>query len=155
LLRLLHPQRQGPRVERRLANLAFHDDRHDPPRIESQEREGHLHLARRRTQRVATSISATTAFLYISTGDGASPNPPDILNAGQDLTTPLSKILRIDVDREENGKAYAIPPDNPFVKDARRAAGNMAYGFRNPWRMSFDRQTAISGSATSAGNSTR
>jgi putative heme-binding domain-containing protein len=80
-------------------------------------------------------------FLYISTGDGAPPNPPDGLDVGQDLSTPLSKILRIDVDREENGKAYAIPPDNPFVKTPGARGEIWAYGFRNPWRMSFDRQT--------------
>lgn len=80
-------------------------------------------------------------FLYISTGDGAPPNPPDGLDVGQDLSTPLSKILRIDVDREENGKAYAIPPDNPFVKTPGARGETWAYGFRNPWRMSFDRVT--------------
>jgi putative heme-binding domain-containing protein len=80
-------------------------------------------------------------FLYISTGDGAGPNPPDGLAAGQDMTTPLSKILRIDIDREENGKAYAIPHDNPFVKTPGARGETWAYGFRNPWRMSFDRVT--------------
>ena len=55
-------------------------------------------------------------FLYISTGDGAGPNPPDSIKAGQDLSRLFSKILRIDVDREENGKPYAVPPDNPFIK---------------------------------------
>ncbi len=80
-------------------------------------------------------------FLYISTGDGANPNPPDGLDAGQDVGTLLSKILRIDVDRAENGKAYAIPPDNPFVKTPGARPEIWAYGFRNPWRMSFDRQT--------------
>src|SRR5262249_11561787 len=40
-------------------------------------------------------------FLYISTGDGSSPNPPDALDTGQDLTDLLSSVLRVDVDREE------------------------------------------------------
>ena len=80
-------------------------------------------------------------MLYISTGDAASPNPPDPLNTGQDISDLLSSILRIDVDRKDEGKNYAIPKDNPFVgmKDARPEV--WAYGFRNPWRMSFDRQT--------------
>jgi putative heme-binding domain-containing protein len=80
-------------------------------------------------------------FLYISTGDGAGPNPPDTLDAGQDLSRLLSKILRIDVDREEDGKPYAIPPDNPFLKTPNARPETWAYGFRNPWRMGFDRQT--------------
>ena len=83
-------------------------------------------------------------MLYISTGDAASPNPPDPFNTGQDVSDLLSSILRIDVNRKgEPGSPlnYGIPQDNPFVntKDARPEV--WAYGFRNPWRMSFDRQT--------------
>ncbi len=80
-------------------------------------------------------------MLYISTGDAASPNPPDPLNTGQDISDLLSSILRIDVDRKVGGKKYAVPADNPFValKGARPEV--WAYGFRNPWRMSFDRAT--------------
>src|SRR6516162_4169993 len=79
--------------------------------------------------------------LYISTGDGSNPNPPDRLDTGQDLSDLLSSILRIDVDREEKGKAYAVPPDNPFLKTPNARPEIWAYGFRNPWRMSFDRGT--------------
>lgn len=80
-------------------------------------------------------------LLYISTGDGAGPNPPDPLNTGQDISDLLSSILRIDVDRKEGALNYAVPKDNPFVgmKGARPEV--WAYGFRNPWRMSFDRKT--------------
>lgn len=80
-------------------------------------------------------------MLYISTGDGAGPNPPDPLNTGQDISDLLSSILRIDVDRKDANKNYATPKDNPFVfmKDARPEI--WAYGFRNPWRMSFDPKT--------------
>src|SRR6266540_68789 len=79
--------------------------------------------------------------LYISTGDAASPDPPDPLNTGQDISDLLSSILRIDVDHEENGKPYRVPPDNPFVKTPGARPEVWAYGFRNPWRMSFDSQT--------------
>ncbi len=80
-------------------------------------------------------------YLYISTGDGGAPNPPDPLAAGQDLGNLLSAILRIDVDHPEPGQAYRIPDDNPFV-DVEGARGEIwAYGLRNPWRMSFDRET--------------
>lgn len=80
-------------------------------------------------------------MLYISTGDSASPNPPDPLNTGQDCSDLLSSVLRIDVNRKDAGKNYAVPKDNPFVvmKDVRPEI--WAYGFRNPWRMGFDRQT--------------
>jgi uncharacterized repeat protein (TIGR03806 family) len=80
-------------------------------------------------------------YLYISTGDGADPNPPDRLDTGQDVSDLLSSVLRIDVDHEDKGKAYAVPPDNPFVKLPGARPEIWAYGFRNPWRMSFDRQT--------------
>ncbi len=84
-------------------------------------------------------------MLYISTGDSADPNPPDALKTGQDITDLLSSVLRIDVDRKDAGKNYAIPKDNPFVGtliEGKPARGEVwAYGFRNPWRMSFDRAT--------------
>ncbi len=80
-------------------------------------------------------------FLYISTGDATGPNPPDALDTGQDISDLHGSILRIDVDRAENGKAYAIPPDNPFIKTPKARPEVYAYGLRNPWRMSFDRAT--------------
>jgi putative heme-binding domain-containing protein len=79
--------------------------------------------------------------LYISTGDAASPNPPDPLHTGQDISDLLSSILRIDVRRAENGKSYAIPSDNPFVSSPGARPEVWCYGLRNPWRMNFDRET--------------
>jgi len=77
-------------------------------------------------------------FLYITTGDGTGPNPPDILKTGQDITDLLASVLRIDVDHRDPGLKYAIPKDNPFVshRDARPEV--WAFGFRNPFKMSFD-----------------
>jgi putative heme-binding domain-containing protein len=80
-------------------------------------------------------------YFYISTGDGADPNPPDRFDTGQDLSDVLSSVLRIDVDHTDAGKAYSIPVDNPFVKMPGARPEIWAYGFRNPWRMSFDRAT--------------
>ncbi len=80
-------------------------------------------------------------MLYISTGDAASPNPPDPLKTGQDNSDLLSSILRIDVNRRDEGKNYAVPKDNPFVGMPDFRPEIWAYGFRNPWRMSFDRLT--------------
>jgi putative heme-binding domain-containing protein len=80
-------------------------------------------------------------FLYISTGDGTAPNPPDALQTGQDLSDLLSSILRIDVNHAANGKPYAIPADNPFLETPGARPEIWAYGFRNPWRMNFDLPT--------------
>ena len=80
-------------------------------------------------------------YLYVATGDGSFPNPPDALLAGQDVSNLLSAILRIDVDRAEADRPYAVPADNPFVKLPGARPEIWAYGFRNPWKMSFDRVT--------------
>jgi glucose/arabinose dehydrogenase len=69
-------------------------------------------------------------YLYAGLGDGGSAGDPQ--GNAQSLSTWLGKILRLDVDSAE---PYAIPPDNPFGNEI------WAYGLRNPWRMSFDRQT--------------
>ncbi|MBM4000419.1 MAG: c-type cytochrome [Planctomycetes bacterium] len=79
--------------------------------------------------------------LYISTGDGVGPNPPDTLRTGQDVSDLLASILRIDVDRRDKDRNYTVPRDNPFVDTAGARPEIWAYGFRNPWRMSFDRAT--------------
>jgi uncharacterized repeat protein (TIGR03806 family) len=79
--------------------------------------------------------------LYIATGDATAPSPPDALETGQDLDDLLSCILRIDEERSQAGLAYRVPPDNPFVSVPGARPEIWAYGFRNPWKMSFDRAT--------------
>jgi glucose/arabinose dehydrogenase len=78
-------------------------------------------------------------YLWIGTGDGGSAGDP--MGNGQDLGTLLGKMLRIDVDHRDRGLAYAIPPDNPFTGKLGARPEIWAYGLRNPWRYSFDRQT--------------
>jgi len=88
-------------------------------------------------------------FLYIGLGDGGwihgpdgdgSPFDvdPDLLfgdTIAQDMSELYGKILRIDID---GAKPYAIPPDNPFVGDDDIPDEIFAWGFRNPFRISFD-----------------
>ncbi len=75
--------------------------------------------------------------LYIALGDGGSGGDPH--NHGQDVSTLLGSILRIDVDHPSPGKKYSVPPDNPFSGHHVGAAEEIyAYGLRNPWRFSFD-----------------
>jgi glucose/arabinose dehydrogenase len=78
-------------------------------------------------------------YLYISSGDGGHQRDPN--NYGQNLSVLLAKMLRIDVDHADAGKNYAIPKDNPFVATAGAAPEIWAWGLRNPWRFSFDRET--------------
>jgi putative heme-binding domain-containing protein len=82
-------------------------------------------------------------FLYISTGDAASPEPPDVLLTGQNLDDRLSCILRIDVDRPSGTNAFSIPPGNPFIGRQGALPEIWAYGFRNPWRTSFGPDGAL------------
>ena len=75
-------------------------------------------------------------MLYIGNGDGGSGNDPN--NHGQALDTYLAKILRIDVSPKTG---YSVPADNPFLKEKDAKPEIWAYGVRNPWRCSFDRET--------------
>jgi len=79
-------------------------------------------------------------YLYIGFGDGGSGDDPR--DNGQNTGNWLGALLRIDISQTP----YAIPPDNPFADSA--ACGDSspcpeiwAWGLRNPWRWSFDRQT--------------
>jgi glucose/arabinose dehydrogenase len=76
-------------------------------------------------------------MLYLGPGDGGSANDP--LENGQDLSDLLGSILRIDVSG--GAASYEVPPDNPFVDTPGALPEIYAYGLRNPWRFSFDRET--------------
>ena len=78
-------------------------------------------------------------YLYISLGDGGSGGDPQ--NYAQNPNSLLGKILRIDVDKKESGKNYAIPVDNPFINLPEFRKEIYAYGLRNVWKFSFDSQT--------------
>jgi glucose/arabinose dehydrogenase len=78
-------------------------------------------------------------LLYLALGDGGSAGDPQ--GNGQRVDTLLAKLLRVDVDRPDPGKAYGIPPGNPYVGiDGARPEIWMT-GLRNPWRFRFDSAT--------------
>lgn len=93
-------------------------------------------------------------MLYFSTGDGGSSNdnnaghtggsaarPTDNLGNAQDRTSWMGKIHRLDpLGTNGPGGQYGIPLDNPFAGNAGLRQEIWAYGLRNPWRFSFDRQ---------------
>jgi glucose/arabinose dehydrogenase len=75
-------------------------------------------------------------YLYVSVGDGGGGGDPD--DNGQDLTTLLGSILRLDVDSQALGN-YGIPITNPFAINVKGYRPEIyAYGLRNTWRFSFD-----------------
>jgi glucose/arabinose dehydrogenase len=75
-------------------------------------------------------------YLYIALGDGGAGGDPQ--NHGQNTMTLLGSLLRIDVD---GGEPYLVPEDNPFVGVENAHDEIWAYGLRNPWRFSFDRES--------------
>ncbi len=75
-------------------------------------------------------------YLYLGIGDGGSGGDP--WNNAQNLENFLGKTLRIDVN---DSRGYSIPKDNPFVGQDNTLPEIWAYGLRNPWRHSFDRET--------------
>ncbi len=78
-------------------------------------------------------------FLYFAMGDTGPHNDPN--GQAQNLGLLLGKMMRIDVDRPSGNVGYAVPADNPFLGHAGARPEIWAYGFRNPWRFSFDRLT--------------
>jgi len=74
-------------------------------------------------------------YLYIGTGDGGAGGDP--LENGQNILSLLGKILRIDIN---SGDIYNVPTSNPFINKSGKDE-IWAYGLRNPWRFSFDRET--------------
>lgn len=79
-------------------------------------------------------------YLYIALGDGGSGGDPQ--RNGQNRSTWLGKIHRIDVNKTNGATMYGIPADNPFAGNTSGYREEIyAYGLRNPWRFSFDATT--------------
>lgn len=79
---------------------------------------------------------STDGYLYIGTGDGG--KPTETSNNAQNNKLLLGKLLRIDIN---NAAPYSIPATNPFVGNSNYLPEIWATGLRNPWRISFDKQT--------------
>jgi len=83
-------------------------------------------------------LFGSDGYLYLGLGDGGGAGDQHgSIGNGQDITTALGSIIRIDVDGEA---PYEIPIDNPFV-GSDGLDEIYAYGLRNPWRFSFDSET--------------
>ena len=88
-----------------------------------------------------TIVFGPDGLLYVAVGDGGGGN--DILGHGQNTSTLSAMVLRIDVSDASPTQTYQIPSDNPFVASAPGAPEVFAYGFRNPWKISFDPATGL------------
>jgi uncharacterized repeat protein (TIGR03806 family) len=77
--------------------------------------------------------------LFISSGDGSAGSDAHL--TGQAIDDLLASVLRIDVDHPSPGRNYSIPKDNPFVDRPGARPELWAYGLRNPWRLSYDRES--------------
>ncbi|XP_026869745.2 HHIP-like protein 1 [Electrophorus electricus] len=85
-------------------------------------------------------LFADDGYLYIFTGDGGMAGDPfGKYGNAQNKSALLGKVLRIDVNDNERGPLYRIPPDNPFVHNHDARPEVYAYGVRNMWRCSVDR----------------
>ncbi|MBI1353768.1 MAG: hypothetical protein GC160_05425 [Acidobacteria bacterium] len=82
------------------------------------------------------AVIGPDGYLYISNGD--STGGSDRINTGQGVNDLLSVMMRLDVDHPDQGRKYSIPKDNPFVNTPGARPEIWAFGFRNPWRFSFD-----------------
>ncbi|KAI1893361.1 hypothetical protein AGOR_G00122930 [Albula goreensis] len=85
-------------------------------------------------------------YLYIFIGDGGRGGDPfGKFGNAQNKSTLLGKVLRVDVDNNDDGSPYSIPPDNPFLGEKEARPEIYAYGVRNMWRCSIDRGDPITG----------
>ncbi|MBI2804227.1 MAG: PQQ-dependent sugar dehydrogenase [Planctomycetes bacterium] len=87
----------------------------------------------------AAPVFGPDGMMYLTTGDGTSDSDTDLV--GQDMSTLLAKVLRIDVDRPAAPKNYSIPKDNPFINLKGARPEIWAVGLRNPWRSCVDEKT--------------
>ncbi len=136
------PLREGAPIEASHTNRVseFRVSAEDPNRAEPRSERIILQMDHpRRFHNGGQLAFGPDGYLYISVGDGSEQESGEPSLNAQDLEVLQGKILRIDVDQ---GDPYGIPPDNPFVgRDGRDEI--FAYGFRNPYRFSFDAEYGL------------
>jgi len=81
-------------------------------------------------------FSPEDGCLYVTAGDGTSDSDTNL--TGQDISNLCATVMRLDVDNPTQDRPYSVPQDNPFVHLPEARPEIWAFGFRNPWRMSFD-----------------
>jgi uncharacterized protein (TIGR03437 family) len=97
-----------------------------------------LRIARNRSNHNGGGIAfGPDGYLYVGTGDSGGGGDPD--NVALNLNELRGKMLRIDTESAQT--PYAVPPSNPFVSRIGARPEIWAFGLRNPWRYSFDRET--------------
>ncbi|MFL6206765.1 MAG: PQQ-dependent sugar dehydrogenase [Acidimicrobiales bacterium] len=84
-------------------------------------------------------VTGPDGYLYVGLGDGG--NGGDPFGHGQNTSTLLGSILRIDPESSTDDREYGIPDGNPFADGEHGAPEVWLYGTRNPWRFSFDSDT--------------
>ena len=127
--------------EKRMQHVSrFRMSKDDPDRADPRSEEVVLSIEQPFWNHNGGSIAfGPDGCLYVGLGDGGSRNDP--FGHGQRLDVLFGKILRIDVDRQDAGLAYAIPSDNPFVGREGARGEIYAFGLRNPWQLAFDPPT--------------
>lgn len=130
---------QGGQRQTVLARYLVSDD--DPDRADPTSEEILLVLDQPRSNHNGGHLRfGPDGYLYVATGDGGGGGDPE--ENGQDRSTLHGNLLRLDVDSSPDpGLAYAVPPANPFVGQTGVREEIWAWGLRNPWRFSFDRET--------------
>ncbi|MEM9587202.1 MAG: PQQ-dependent sugar dehydrogenase, partial [Planctomycetota bacterium] len=118
----------------RITRLTF--DQADPPRIIPNSR---LDIVRYHSgDHVGASLRfGPSGYLWVTTGDGARPYPPDTFKTAQDLTDLRGSVLRLDVSNANAQRPYRVPDDNPFIGNPEARPEIYAFGLRNGFRSTF------------------
>jgi glucose/arabinose dehydrogenase len=134
-LYVLHVPDQLKDQPRRMRVSRFEVSRTNPPRCDPRTEKVVYEWPSNGGHDGGCLVFGLDGFLYIGAGDGG------ISATGQDLGNAAGSIVGIDVDHPREGRGYGVPADNPFVGVAGALPEIWAYGLRQPWRFSIDRES--------------